>query len=210
MKKLNKDFLVKYAETYSTNLGRLVTELFTDNLFGNFGLNLNLPNQTDTYFFETFWANYMITCNTEINIKYFQKVLELYFQYSQYQVCTIDYLKKDNFDYYQFSVNLTNSYIDKPNYLTKYKGLINLLVKSMLTKSIKHIEFNSDLTDDETFLDIVPDNVDLLEITFFKQNNILFNMQIKEILNFLNSTSNTLYDYNDINKNEIYLTIYID
>lgn len=76
----------------------------------------------------------------------------------------------------------------------------------MLIKSIKHIEFNSDLTDDETFLDIVPDNEELLEITFFKQNNILFDMQMKEILNFLNNTSNILYDYNDVSKDEIYVS----
>jgi hypothetical protein len=208
MNKLNKDFLIKYVETYSTNLSKLVTELFTNNLFGLFGLNLNLSLKTDTYFFETFWANYMITNSVEYNIQYFNKILNLFFKYSQYQVCTIDYLTKDSFEYYQFSVSLTNSYTNKPNYLTKYKGLINLLVKSMLTKSIKHIEFNSDLTDDETFLDIVPDNEELLEITFFKQNNILFDMQIKEILNFLNNISNILYDYNDVSKDEIYLTIY--
>lgn len=78
----------------------------------------------------------------------------------------------------------------------------------MLIKSFKHIEFNSDLTNDKTFLNIVPDNEELLEITFFKQNIILFDMQMKEILNFLNNTSNILYDYNDVSKDEIYLTIY--
>lgn len=77
---INKDFLIKYVETYSTNLSKLVTELFTNNLFGLFGLNLNLPNQTDTYFFETFWANYMITNNVEYNIQYLIKILNIIFQ----------------------------------------------------------------------------------------------------------------------------------
>lgn len=196
-------------DNYSENVGDYVYDC--KNYFYNFSLNIKYYNDSN----EVVFFNTLITKSDLVqqNIKNYDNMLTLFFDYIAYQYIEIDYVNNslnehEHYNYYQLSMLCSESkQLDslELNYIEKFSILKPYLIKLFLFDTIKHLDFDNNFLSDTDFPEI-NHKYKVLEIVFHCDN-----VHVQNLINFLKQNKDKFLfnfdnDINNINHN-IYLTI---
>lgn len=190
-------------DNYSENVGDYVFDC--KNYFYNFSLNIKYYNDSN----EIVFFNTLITKSDFVqqNIKNYDNMLTLFFDYIAYQYIEINYHKNitDNLSYYNLSLLCGESkQVDniELNYIQKYEILKPYLVKLFLFNSVKYLDFDNNFLDEDDFSWLNP-TYKVLEIVLNHDLDANLDIHIKELLQFLDKNSDLFeYDFdNNFNEN---------